>query len=279
MLKQSSVFFLAALMLHSGRSWAQYRSSDSGLIRSSVPIPAIKKPKPISLEKSFGFRLNTDGWSAVYEAGKSLSGDQKRIERYYDVRVWQIEFSERRHPKELRMVGWDQDRQSNKQYVFGKLNNFYALKFNYLYRKMIAGKPDQSAVSMHLVYGGGLSLGLLKPYYVDAYVGSGGASALERKVVKYSPETAEYFLNPLYIIGAGSWMQGIGETKFVPGLHAKLATHFDFAKRTHKVLALEVGATAEFYSKKIELMAAQKPQSLFFNLYAGIQFGSRRRGS
>lgn len=279
MWKPNSIFLLSVFLLHNRPVSAQYRSSDSALVRSSAPVPAIKKPKPITLEKSVGFRLNTDGWSAVYEAGKSLSGDQKRIERFYDVRVWQIEFSERRHPKELRMVGWDQDRQSNKQYVFGKLNNFYALKFNYLYRKMIAGKPDQAAVSMHMVFGGGLSLGLLKPYYVDAYVGSGGGSAVERKVVKYSPETAEYFLNPLYVIGAGSWMQGIGETKFVPGLHARLASHFDFAKRTHKVLAIEVGATAEFYSKKIELMAAQKPQSLFFNLYAGIQFGSRRRGS
>jgi hypothetical protein len=237
----------------------------------------IKKPKPISKEKSVGLRLNTDGWSVVYETGKSIGEDQKRIERFYDVRVWQIEFSERRHPKELRMVGWDVDRQSDKQYVYGKLNNFYALKFNYLYRKMVAGKPDQSAVSMHLVYGGGAALGLLKPYYVDAYVSNGGG--FERKVVKYSPDISQYFLDPLYVVGAGSWMQGIGETKIIPGLHAKLGSHFDFANRTHKVLAIEVGATAEFYSKKIELMAAQKPKSLFFNLYAGIQFGSRRRGS
>lgn len=279
MSKLNRIFCLLGLSLLPAASQAQVRSSDSGMVHKSTPVPAYKKPKPFTLEKSVGFRLNTDGWSAVYETGKSLSEDQKRIERFYDVRVWQFEFSERRHPKELRMVGWDQNQQSDKQYVFGKVNNFYALKINYLYRKMIAGKPDHSAVSMHMVFGGGLAIGLVKPYYVDAYVGSGSGSAVERKQVKYSPEVSEYFLNPLYVVGAASWMQGIGETKIAPGLHAKVGSHFDFANRTNKVLAIEVGATAEFYSRKIEMMAVQKPQSLFFNLYAGFQFGSRRRGS
>ncbi|MGC4058430.1 MAG: hypothetical protein QM743_09995 [Chitinophagaceae bacterium] len=48
------------------------------------------KPKPITRENSFGFRMNSDGWSVVYEAGKSVSEDLKRIERFYDVRVFQI---------------------------------------------------------------------------------------------------------------------------------------------------------------------------------------------
>jgi hypothetical protein len=43
------------------------------------------------------------------------------------------------------------------------------------------------------------------------------------------------------------------------------------------VAAIEVGGTAEFYSSKIELMANQKATAYFFNLYAGIQFGKRRR--
>ena len=49
---------------------------------------------------------------------------------------------------------------SSGNYIFGKINNFYALKLGYGYRRMIAGKPDPGTVSIHWIYSGGFSVGL-----------------------------------------------------------------------------------------------------------------------
>ncbi|MCC6185745.1 MAG: hypothetical protein IT256_01190 [Chitinophagaceae bacterium] len=142
---------------------------------------------------------------------------------------------------------------------------------------MIAGKPYPNSVSVHWVYAGGLALGLLKPYYVEAYISKDGGQTYDRDIVKYSPEISEYFLNPIYIIGAASFTQGLGELKIKPGVHLKTALHFDYAKDKFLVSAAEIGATAELYASKIELMATQKAVPYFFNIYASIQFGSRKR--
>ncbi|MES2478515.1 MAG: hypothetical protein V4561_05485 [Bacteroidota bacterium] len=267
------VFLLVLGVTCSNISFGQvYSSKDSTAKPSPLPKPVIKRPKPITKETSAGLRLNTDGWTAFFERGRVKAQDVKRMDMFHDVRIFQIEFSERRHPKELRMYGWDRDRQSDEMYVFGKINNFYALKFNWGMRKMLAGKPYPKAVSVHWVYAGGLSLGLLKPYYVNAYNGVG-----QREMMKYSTENSPYFLNALNVVGAGGFSQGIGEIKIKPGLHLKTALHFDYASDKFLVSAVEIGTTAEIYASKIELMASQKATPFFFNLYAGIQFGKRKR--
>lgn len=263
----------------SQHSHAQVSDTASAAIKSTPVAPRIivKKPKPITKESSGGFRLHTDGWSVFYESGRAKSSDMKRIEQFHDTRIFQVEFSERRHPKEIRMFGWDINKESSKKYAFAKMNNFYALKFNIGNRKMIAGKPYPNSVSVHWVYAGGLALGLLKPYYVEAYISKDGGQTYDRDIVKYSPEISEYFLNPIYIIGAASFTQGLGELKIKPGVHLKTALHFDYAKDKFLVSAAEIGATAELYASKIELMATQKAVPYFFNIYASIQFGSRKR--
>lgn len=271
------LFLLFCFCLTSEVSAQIYSSKDSTARAKPMPKPIIKRPKPITKETSIGFRLNTDGWSAVFESGKVKSEDLKRIDMFHDVRILQFEFSERRHPKELRMYGWDRDHQSEKMYAFGKLNNFYSIKFNIGNRKMIAGKPYPKTVSIHWVYAAGLTIGLLKPYYVDAYTSKDNGSTFEMESVKYTPESAPYFLNPLYVIGSSGFIKGIGETKIIPGLHVKTALHFDYTPNKFKVAAIEVGASGEFYAKKIEMVASQKAVPYFFNLYAGIQFGKRRR--
>ncbi len=250
----------------------QNAHTDSISNTTSLYTPRVKKPKPITKERSVGLRLNSDGYTVFFETGKSIGQDAKRIENLHDTRLWQFEFSEKNAPKELRMYGWDRDKQSDKKYVFAKTNSFYALKFNYIYRKMIAGKPFAKTVSVHWVNGAGLAIGLLKPYYINAYDGAGAL-----KPMKYTPENAEYFLNTYRITGSSGLIKGIGETKIIPGLHLKTALHFDYSKNKFWVTAIETGATAEIYTSKIELMANQKSQQYFFNVYAGFQFGNRRR--
>jgi hypothetical protein len=252
--------------------------TDSAVIRSSpVRLPPIKKPKPITNEFSVGLRLNSDGWSFMVERGKVKTKDMKNIEKFHDVRSLQFEFAERRSPKELKTYGTDavSGNTSNQTYVFGKVNNFYALRINYAYYKLLAGKPYTSTVSVHWVNAAGVAIGLLKPYYIDAYVSRNGGASYQQESIKYSPENAFSFLTPQLIIGSSGFAKGLGETKIVPGLHLKTGFHFDFSGNKRLVTAVEVGGTGEFYTQKIELVATQKAVPYFFNLYAGIQFGKR----
>ncbi|RYD55767.1 MAG: hypothetical protein EOP56_14485 [Sphingobacteriales bacterium] len=253
---------------------------DSSKIIKARPKPPVrpKKPKPISKEFSGGFRLNSDGWSVFIDKG-TVQSEEKFSDLFYDIKLMQLEFTEKKHPKELKRsngtpggptFGGDKA----KPFVYGKVNNFYGLKFGYGKRKMIAGKPDPGTISIHWVYLGGLVAGLEKPYYVKAYVVEKGAEV--EKDIKYTDSTQGYFLNNFRVIGGSGFSQGLGEIKVVPGIHAKTGLHFDFASGRHTKMAIEMGVNAEFYMRSIAIMANQKARPIFMNVYASVQFGKRK---
>ena len=162
------------------------------------------------------------------------------------------------------------DNRDTKPFIYGKTNNFYAFKLGYGMRKMIAGKPETKTVSVHWVYLGGLSLGLQKPYYLETYNQDNGTI----ESIKYSEETERRFLGQ-YIIGSSGFTKGLNETQIIPGFHAKTALHFDFAATKKSKIALETGINAEYYTKKIELMAYQDAKPYFIDVYVSLQFGGR----
>ena len=234
---------------------------------AKVKKPIIKKPKLVDRELSFGFRLNTDGWGVYAQKGKSKS-DMKESELFYNVRYWELELDEKKHPKEIKRTSDLSTFNDTKprSFAYGKVNNFYSIKLGYGNRKMIAGKPDPGTVSIHWFYSGGLALGLLKPYYIELYDGTS---------IKYTDSTKEEFLNKNDIIGSSGFSKGIGEMKFAAGIHAKTGLHFDFAASKKTIIAIEFGGNVEVYSRTIQLMANQKDVPYFVNIFGAIQFGKR----
>ncbi|RYZ52160.1 MAG: hypothetical protein EOP49_10195 [Sphingobacteriales bacterium] len=240
---------------------------------ASRPVIKPKKPKPITREFAGGIRLNTDGWSLFAERGVSRYEDTKTSEKFYNVRLFSAEITEHKHPKEAREASDNRgsgDQEKARPYILGKINNFYALKLGYGNRRMIAGKPEPGTVSIHWVYTGGLSLGMLKPYYVDAYTGP-----LSKEAIKYEESTKEIFVSERHIVGSAGWSKGLNELQFVPGIHAKTGLHFDFASNGKSKLALETGVSAEMYTKKIELMVRQKAYPYLISGYVSFLFGKR----
>lgn len=238
--------------------------------RPIKPVVKKVKIKPITREFSGGVRLCTNGWSIFVEHGNVQSEDTRHSDMFYNIRLWQIELSEIKDPKEYKSTNSNLDPYAGVKstpFIFGKINNFYSLKFGYGARKMIAGKPDPGTVSIHWVYVGGLALGMLKPYYIK--------TDNEANPIKYSDSTKGEFLSETDIIGSAGFGQGLGEIKFIPGLHAKTALHFDFAANRKTVMAIETGVSAELYVKKIQLMARHDGVPYFLNFYASFQFGKR----
>ena len=220
---------------------------------SRVLPPKPKGPKAITKEMSVGLRLNTDGWSAFVDYGKVKSQDPKHSDMFYKVRFWQLEFTEKKKPRDEKSTS--------------EINNFYAFKLGYGFRKLLVGKPDPGTVSIHWANVIGLSVGLLKPYYLNVYS--------DPAAIKYGPDTAPYFLDNQIIEGSAGFSKGLSEIKVIPGIHFKSSLHFDFSTNRKNVIALETGVNAEYYSQSIALMANQSATNYFLDLFLAFQFGRR----
>ena len=232
---------------------------------------------PLTQEMSGSYKQHTDGWSLVAQRGFIRNEDP---DNPFTTFLW-FEFSEKKHPKEVK--------QQNNSYLiinpgelkpmgykYGKINNFYALKLGYGRQKPISGKIDKTNVQVSWVYAAALSFGFLKPYYLDVLMPEG--NVFIRKTVKYTEETRPYFLdlfNKNSIIGGTNFIRGINELKILPGLAVRSGFNFDYAPTRRTFSGIELGLSAELYTKEATIMAIAPNRSWFVNLYADFHFGKR----
>lgn len=217
-----------------------------------------------SKQSAFGFKANTDGWGLFYEHGKYKTVTKTGL--------WWLEFGEHKNTKEDKQSFTDPtgNFQIGNPFIYGKINNFYLLKFGLGQQTLIGGKGNKNGVAITAIYGGGVSLGYLKPYYLSV------AQDGQLKDIKYTDSTASDFLNPLAIVGGSSFGKGWGEGKLVPGAHAKAALRFDYGRYNELLSALEVGVNAEYYTKDMRLMVGIPNKQFFFNAYIALVFGKRK---
>jgi hypothetical protein len=232
------------------------------------------KIEPLTQEMSGGFRLCSDGWVFFVQRG---SIDEENKKRHF----FTVDIGEKKHPKETRSQNENfsivyPNEIKPVPYKYGKVNNFYQFKMMYGSSKELTGRLDKKSVIINWVYNAGLSLGMLKPYYLDLLLPEG--NGFVRKYEKYSDEIKDYFLdlnNRGTILGGSSFTKGISEIKIKPGLCVKSGFYFDYSTSRKSFLGVEIGASAEFYANKIEMMKNTTNSSYFFNFYADIRFGKR----
>ncbi len=205
----------------------------------------------------YGGKLTSDGYGAFLEIGRAKSVRNSLL--------FQFEISERKHVKEEKQ----QINFSTAPIIYGKINFFYPVKLGVQYQYLLGNKGNKNGVSVTANLGGGLALGLLRPYKVDVLIGS------ERKFVGYeSPDSAFYLNGP--IIGGPDFGTGWNELKVTPGLYIKPALRFDYGKYNEMVSAIEVGLSGEFYTKKIPQMIYIEQKQYFLSAYVAILFGRRK---
>ena len=158
----------------------------------------------------FGFKLNTDGWGVSYELGK--------IKTPYKATIYQLEFNEKKHPKE--------EKQSSQKdvggfillgnpFVYGKQNIFYQLKLGIGQQMMIGGKGNKNGVGVYGLFSGGFSAGLLRPYYISVDDGTGVP-----KDIKYTTQDSALFLGQS-IVGVQDWRKAGVKSVSFPGFTPK----------------------------------------------------------
>jgi hypothetical protein len=187
--------------------------------------------------------------------------------------LWWLELGERKHPKEEKVptLSASSGFLIISSYIYGKRNNFYYLKAGLGRQTLIGGKGNKNGVAVSAIYGGGLSLGMLKPYYVEIENPNTG----QREEIKYDNNDS-LFLDPTIIVGRGGLTKGFGEMKFVPGVHVRTALRFDYGRFNELLSALEVGLNAEYYSQNMPILLMNKEKKFFFNAYVALTFGRRK---
>lgn len=215
-------------------------------------------------QSSFLLNFNTDGFSFGYEkvTYKTLRKQS----------MWWFTLGERKSKKEEKTTAFFSNGvQAGNPYVYGKRNNFYHLKVGFGEQRLLGSKNYTNGVAVQALYGGGLALGMLKPYYVEIFDQAQG-----KKInIKYSDDESR-FLNPSEVYGSAPFGTGFNEIKFVPGAFVKGGFRFDYGRFNDVVAALEVGVQADYFTQKMPILALAKEKNFFVSGYVSLIFGSRR---
>jgi len=216
----------------------------------------------------FGIRLASDGYGISFEKGYFRTPTRTVL--------WELELNEKHSPKEHH-ISAQSDGFDFSSVVPYKENNLFEFKAAIGQQILIGGKGNKNGVAVTVLYAGGLTLGMLKPYYLDISSISGASNQ----------QTYAQFANDStpgdQITGAAGILIGWDNLTIKPGINAKQAMRFDYGRLNTTVAAIEVGVTEEFFSGKMPIMYdppgfgnSSPPKQFFFNAYVSIHFGSRK---
>ncbi|MFT4668299.1 MAG: hypothetical protein ACI8YQ_003977 [Polaribacter sp.] len=229
-------------------------------------------------ESTFDLTLHTTGIGVAFGANFGT------IKTYYKTSYYHIQIGELRHMKSNRTspeTGGIISGQSTRSFFFGKQNSLYVIRAGKGIKRYLSEKAKDKGLAIGFSYEGGLTLGLMKPYYLElVYVEDGSVNDVKSE--KYSDENANVFLNNSRIYGASGITKGLTEIRPVPGVHFKIGAHFDWGAFDEMVKAVEAGVMIDVFYKKIPLMVENdmitnaENRPFFVNLYLTLQLGKRR---
>jgi hypothetical protein len=259
------IFFLILSVVLCFGSYAQKKSKgtkDDKREQRKVRISALAKQEEegvIAYRKHFlaGIKLTTSGYGGFIEIGRAQSVSKSLL--------FQLDISEQKDPKE------DKQQVSNASpFVYGKINFLYPVKLGVQQQFLLGNKGNKNGVSVTANVGGGLLLGLLRPYKLDRVDSLGNQQYFGVK------NDTLNFLTLANVRGGPSFTTGFNQLSVVPGLYTKAGLRFDYGKYNETVSALEVGVTAEYYSKNVPIIIFAKDKKFFLSAYVSLLFGKRK---
>lgn len=214
-------------------------------------------------EASAGLRIQTNGFT--------IFGEYGWIKDIYRTRLLQLEYS---YYIDYRQKKQHAQSSGGRDYVFGLQNRFHVIRLAYGFKRTIADKAARNGVRLSGVFFGGISLGLLKPYYLNLLQETDGA-APQVKPERYSAANESRFLDRDTIVDAAPIRYGLNQIQPVPGLHVKAALDFDWGTKDEFVKALEAGIMLDFYYKRLPIMVNNSNRFYQAAFYISFQFGKR----
>ncbi len=207
----------------------------------------------------FGVQLRTNGYGAFYELGRMKSNRKAN--------TYRIDIQETKHPKEQKLLNTGF---FGNPFVYGKINYFYPITLGFGQQYILGQKGNKNGVAVSAIYNAGLSIGLLRPYYITID-DQGGP-----RTIKYTQEDSLAFFTASAVQGGAGLSKGWNELKIKPGAFAKVGMRFDSGRFNESVAGVEIGMSLEAYASDVPIMFGQKEQRLFFQGYVAVMFGKRK---
>jgi hypothetical protein len=220
-----------------------------------------EKPVLMKNEATGGLNFHTGGWGIQFR--RSLNRTVKKKQ------MFEADFVGMKHPKEVKSVNQAFDRA--RSFVYGKENGLSILRAGTGQQRVIYSKSERTGVEVRFLYSGGLSLGILKPVYLNILKPTGNFGEFELVVEKYDPEV--HYIDDIY--GRAPFTEGFGEIGFRPGAYARIGFNFEYAPIFDDVKALEVGAIIDAYPQEIPIMALTENNRFFLSFYITIMYGRK----
>ncbi len=209
-------------------------------------------------EFSLGAQWNTVG---DILGGISLRYAHKIDEKKF--RTFTLDLVNIKHPKEKRITSDS----TNNSYVLGKMNYFFVVRPSYGFEWLLFNKGDEEGVQVTWLLAGGPSIGLETPYNI-LY----GPSANNYSIVPYNSFSTA---NPANTYGNAGLFYGLGDAKFIPGIHLKTSLFFEASTWGETVSGAELGFITELYSRGAVILPKADNRQFFTSAFINIYFGMR----
>lgn len=208
----------------------------------------------------WGINKNTNGG---YIGGLNIKHSRRL--RNETFRTLGFELANVKHPKESRVPAF-----SGGTYILGKQNYLFSLRFSYGMERLLFRKGPQQGVQISALASAGPTIGVIAPYYIE--IGNGTFTT----TAQYNPDATNPPHNSGYIFGTGRPLEGIDESSFTAGVHARAGFSFEFGTFKSSVSGLEVGLMLEAFPKEVILLPKSENRSVFPSAYITFFHGSRR---
>jgi hypothetical protein len=221
-------------------------------------------------EFSGGIKIHTNGFSLNLTKGW--------IKNIYTTHLVQAEYQYFINYRDKRVATNPSYVQGGRKYYYGLQNRFHALRFSYGFERALADKADRNGVRLSFIGFAGLSLGLLKPYYLEMvkYRDSITGDYVTENVKYNGGGADDRFMSQDSIYQAAPFYKGMGQIVPTVGGHIKAGLSFDWGSMDKFVKALEAGVMLDVYYRKVPIYVNSQSNSLFSaSLYLGFRFGKR----
>lgn len=229
---------------------------------SQSTLEAMEKGMEVNVlfrhEATFKVFAHTRGFGVGYRRAKHLSAKTKSLLEFEGLTL--------KHPKEFKVKSTEENA---KRFVYGKVNSVALFRIGTGIQNVIFKRSDRKSVEIRCSYVIGGVVAIAKPYYVLVYRGIG--SKRKAEPVKYDSEN----FTQDSVVGKGSFINGIDEIKFYPGIHGKLNLSFEYAPLSHWVRAIETGVSCDYFPKALPIMARNPGENVVVTLYVGFVFGKK----
>ncbi len=210
-------------------------------------------------QKTYGIVVHNLGIGINFRTGKRLS--------IFKTRMLEFEFVSMKSYKQIKMINTYYV--NSKRFVLGKMNDAFFLRAGVVWKKLLNRKPNwgEKGVEVRFTYGGGLSIGIAKPYYIY-YIDFTTNQILP---AQYDPN--KHSTTDIY--GRAPFSKGFNEIKIHPGLQLKGGINFEFGSQSTKIKAAEIGASIDILPTGMTIMDNNINQIVFPSFYISFSLGKR----